>query len=75
MELEMLNDFVMQLAMCEMLSANFVLEPSMAQHCTEIQTFIKESYFDNNYQAFITWWDKTVVPITQEFQSLYEKTL
>tara|TARA_B100000035_G_scaffold145187_1_gene123633 strand:+ start:180 stop:407 length:228 start_codon:yes stop_codon:yes gene_type:complete len=75
MELEMLNDFVMQLAMCEMLSANFVLEPSMAQHCTDIQTFIKESYFDNNYQAFITWWDKTVVPMTQEFQSLYEKTL
>ena len=75
MELEMLNDFVMQLAMCEMLSANFVLEPSMAQHCTDIQTFIKESYFDNNYQAFITWWDKVVVPMTQEFQSLYEKTL
>ena len=75
MELEMLNDFVMQLAMCEMLSANFVLQPSMAQHCTDIQTFIKESYFDNNYQAFITWWDKTVVPMTQEFQSLYEKTL
>jgi len=75
MELEMLNDFIMQLAMCEMLSANFVLEPSMAQHCTDIQTFIKESYFDNNYQAFITWWDKTVVPMTQEFQSLYEKTL
>ena len=75
MELEMLNDFIMQLAMCEMLSANFVLQPSMAQHCTDIQTFIKESYFDNNYQAFITWWDKTVVPMTQEFQSLYEKTL
>ena len=71
----MLNDFIMQLAMCEMLSANFILEPSMAQHCTDIQTFIKESYFDNNYQAFITWWDKTVVPMTQEFQSLYEKTL
>ena len=36
MELEMLNDFVMQLAMCEMLSANFVLEPSMAQHLSLI---------------------------------------
>ena len=45
----------------------------MAFNCEEIETFIKESYFDNNYEAFIKWWDLTVVPIVNELQTLVEK--
>ena len=74
-EVEMLNEFVNQLAMCELLSAHSVITPSLAFDCREIENFIKESYFDNNYQAFITWWDNTVVPVTQEFQIIYEQGL
>jgi hypothetical protein len=40
----------------------------------QVENFIKESYFDNNYQAFIAWWDSTVVPITEEFNTLYQGT-
>lgn len=72
MELEMLNQFVNQLAMCELLSAHDLLQPSLAFDCIQVENFIKESYFDNNYQAFITWWDSTVVPVTEEFNTLYQ---
>ena len=47
-EMEMINQFVNQLAMCELLSAHSLIQPSMAFECDQIQTFIKESYFDNN---------------------------
>ena len=70
-EIEMLSEFVNQLAMCELLSAYNMLEPSIAFNCREMETFIKESYFDNNYQAFITWWDNTVMPLTNELNALY----
>ena len=72
-EQEMMNQFINQLAMCELLSAHSLLQPSMAFNCEEIETFIKESYFDNNYEAFIKWWDLTVVPIVNELQTLVEK--
>ena len=72
MEVEMLNEFVNQLAMCELLSAHSLLQPSMAFDCIQIENFIKESYFDNNYQAFITWWDSTIVPVVTELQSIVE---
>lgn len=72
MEVEMLNEFVNQLAMCELLSAHSLLQPSMAFNCMQIENFIKESYFDNNYQAFITWWDSTIVPVVTELQSIVE---
>ena len=51
-EMEMINQFVNQLAMCELLSAHSLIQPSMAFECDQIQTFIKESYFDNNYENF-----------------------
>ena len=44
----------------------------MAFNCLEIENFIKESYFDNNYQAFIAWWDSTIVPMVTELQSIVE---
>ena len=44
----------------------------MAFECDQIQTFIKESYFDNDYNAFIKWWDAVVVPTIAEFQSMLE---
>ena len=72
MEVEMLNEFVNQLAMCELLSAHSLLQPSMAFNCMQIENFIKESYFDNNYQAFIAWWDSTIVPVVTELQSIVE---
>ena len=75
MEVEMLNQFVNQLAMCELLSAHSIITPSIAFDCREIENFIKETYFDNNYQAFIKWWDDTVVPVTQEFQIMYQQGL
>ena len=70
-EMQMLSEFVNQLAMCELLSAYNMLEPSLAFNCREIETFVKESYFDNNYQAFITWWDSNVMPLTNELNALY----
>ena len=73
MEVEMLNQFVNQLAMCELLSAHSLIQPSMAFDCLQIENFIKESYFDNNYNAFIKWWDATVVPVVNELQTLVEK--
>ena len=72
-EMEMINQFVNQLAMCELLSAHSLIQPSMAFECDQIQTFIKESYFDNDYNAFIKWWDATVVPEINELQILVEK--
>ena len=72
MEAEMINQFVNQLAMCELLSAHSLLEPSMAFDCRQVENFIKESYFDNNYQAFIAWWDSTIVPVVTELQSIVE---
>ena len=71
-EIEMLNQFVNQLAMCELLSAHSLLQPSMAFDCMQVENFIKESYFDNNYQAFIAWWDSTIVPMVTELQSMAE---
>jgi hypothetical protein len=71
-EIEMLNQFVNQLAMCELLSAHSLLQPSMAFDCMQVENFIKESYFDNNYQAFTAWWDSTIVPMVTELQSMVE---
>ena len=73
MEAEMLNQFVTQLAMCELLSAHSLITPSLAFDCKQIEVFIQESYFDNNYNAFIKWWDATIVPIVTELQSMVEK--
>ena len=73
MEVEMLNQFVNQLAMCELLSAHSLIQPSMAFDCLQIENFIKESYFDNNYNAFIKWGDDTIVPVVTELQSIVEK--
>jgi len=72
MEVEMLTQFVNQLAMCELLSAHSLLQPSMAFDCMQVENFIKETYFDNNYQAFIAWWDSTIVPVVTELQSIVE---
>ena len=47
----------------------------MAFECKQIETFIQESYFDNDYNAFIKWWDATVVPIVTEFQSMVESRM
>ena len=47
----------------------------MAFECDQIQTFIKESYFDNNYNAFIKWWDAIVVPTVGELQSMLESRI
>ncbi len=73
METEMLNQFVTQLAMCELLSAHSLITPSLAFDCKQIEVFIQESYFDNNYNAFIKWWDATIVPIVTELQAMVEK--
>ena len=76
MEAEMINQFVNQLAMCELLSAHSLITPSLAFDCKQIEVFIQESYFDNNYQEFIKWWDSTIVPIVTELQTMIEsKTL
>ena len=76
MEAEMINQFVNQLAMCELLSAHSLITPSLAFDCKQIEVFIQESYFDNNYDAFIKWWDTTIVPIVTELQTMIEsKTL
>ena len=72
-ELEMINQFINQLAMCELLSAHSLIQPSLSFECKQIEVFIQESYFDNNYDAFIKWWDATVVPVVNEFQTLIEK--
>tara|TARA_Y100000114_G_scaffold76965_1_gene70687 strand:+ start:608 stop:841 length:234 start_codon:yes stop_codon:yes gene_type:complete len=74
-EVEMLNQFVNQLAMCELLSAHNLLQPSLAFDCKQIEIFIQESYFDNNYNAFIKWWDATIVPVVTELQSLVGKQI
>ena len=74
-EMEMINQFVNQLAMCELLSAHSLIQPSMAFECDQIQTFIKESYFDNNYNAFIKWWYAVVVPTVGELQSMLESRI
>ena len=71
----MLNQFVNQLAMCELLSAHNLLQPSLAFDCKQIEVFIQESYFDNNYNAFIKWWDATIVPVVTELQSLVGKQI
>ena len=71
-EIEMINQFVEQLAMCELLSAHSIIQPSMAFNCLQIENFIKESYFDNNYEAFIKWLDATVVPLVMELQIVVE---
>ena len=73
MEAEMLNQFVTQLAMCELLSAHSLITPSLAFDCKQIEVFIQESYFDNNYNAFIKWWDATIVPMVTELQAMVEK--
>ena len=50
MEAEMINQFVNQLAMCELLSAHSLIQPSLSFECKQIEIFIQESYFDNNYK-------------------------
>ena len=75
MELEMLNQFINQLAMCEILSAHSLIQPSLSFECKQIEVFIQESYFDNNYNAFIKWWDATIVPVVTELQSLVGKQI
>ena len=72
-ELEMINQFVNQLAMCELLSAHSLMEPSLSFDCKQIEIFIQESYFDNDYNAFIKWWDATIVPIVTGLQAMVEK--
>tara|TARA_B100000989_G_scaffold203481_1_gene153997 strand:- start:1206 stop:1448 length:243 start_codon:yes stop_codon:yes gene_type:complete len=74
-EIGLLSQFVSQLAMCEMLAANFLIQPSMAFDCSQIETFIKESYFDNDDKSFNLWWDSTVVPITMELQTMLDEQL
>ena len=74
-ELEMINQFVNQLAMCELLSAHSLIQPSLSFECKQIEVFIQESYFDNNYNAFIKWWDAVVVPTIGEFQSMLESRI
>ena len=75
MEIEMLTQFVNQLAMCELLSAHSLIQPSIAFDCMQVENFIKETYFDNDYQAFVTWWDSIVVPVTEEFNTIYQDSL
>ena len=75
MEAEMLNQFINQLAMCELLSAHSLIQPSLSFECKQIEVFIQESYFDNDYNAFIKWWDKTIVPMTEELQSFVNEEL
>ena len=41
MEIEMLNQFVTQLAMCELLSAHSIITPSLSFECLQIENFIK----------------------------------
>ena len=72
-EMEMINQFVNQLAMCELLSAHSLIQPSLSFECKQIEIFIQESYFDNDYNAFIKWWDDTIVPVVTELQSIVEK--
>ena len=72
-EVEMLNQFINQLAMCELLSAHSLIQPSLSFDCKKIEIFIQESYFDNDYNAFIKWWDATIVPVVNELQILVEK--
>tara|TARA_B100000085_G_C18313661_1_gene419403 strand:- start:383 stop:679 length:297 start_codon:yes stop_codon:yes gene_type:complete len=74
-EIEMLNQFVNQLAMCELLSAHNILQPSIAFECEQIQKFIKESYFNNNYDTFVKWWDAVVVPTVNEFYTIYQNQI
>ena len=73
--MEMINQFVNQLAMCELLSAHNLIQPSLAFECDQIQIFIKESYFDNDYNAYIKWWDAVVVPTIAEFQTMLESKM
>ena len=71
-EMEMINQLVNQLAMCELLSAHSLIQPSLSFECKQIEIFIQESYFDNNYNAFIKWWDATIVPVVNELQTVIE---
>ena len=75
MEVEMLNQFIMQLSMCEVLSANFLIQPSMAFNCSQIETCTLDSDFEHDYAPFIKWWDKTRVPMTEELQSFVNEEL
>ena len=33
------------------------------------------SYFDNNYNAFVKWWDAVVVPTVNEFYTIYQNQI
>lgn len=68
METEILNQFVNHLAMCELLSANSLITPSLAFDCLQVENFIKESHFDNNNGLYIEWWDQSISPIISELQ-------
>ena len=41
MEAEMLNQFINQLAMCELLSAHSLIQPSLSFECKQIEVFIQ----------------------------------
>ena len=66
MEWELVNIFTYNLAMCELLSIHGHITPSLAFQCNEWNTFVQESYFDNNYNNYIKWWDAEVVPLIEE---------
>lgn len=68
----MLAQFTLALARCEWMSLYIQLPEAVQKECMAIQNFMEVDYFDNNYQQFITWWDKTVVPMVEQLQKQYE---
>ena len=68
----MLAQFTVTLAKCEWMSLYIQLPEAVQEECMAIQNYMQVDYFDNNYQHFITWWDKTVVPMVEQLQKQYE---
>ena len=66
MEFDLVNIFTYNLAMCELLSIHGHITPSLAFQCEQWFNFVQESYFDNNYNNYIKWWDAEVVPLIEE---------
>ena len=71
-EIDMLAQFTMALAKCEWMSLYVQLPEAVQTECNNIQNYMEVDYFDGNYQQFITWWDKTVVPMVEILQKQYE---
>ena len=46
-EMEMINQFVNQLAMCELLSAHSLIQPSLSFECKQIEIFIPMDLIQN----------------------------